>query len=78
MASRVPHRPAQLGAEAVAGRLGERERPRCRAGARDHVSERPRDIAISPVRIISTRPYGRTTRSNASTFSRPPVISTVI
>ena len=33
------------------------------------VSERPREIAISPVRAISIRPNGRMSRSNASTLS---------
>src|SRR5215208_2912293 len=34
-------------------------------------------MAISPVRAISTRPNGRTMRSNASTFSHVPVTSTI-
>ena len=42
------------------------------------VSLRPREIAISPVRIISMSPNGRTMRSNASIFSVVPVISMMI
>src|SRR5688572_1319857 len=46
-------------------------------GSGSYVSPRPREIAISPVRAISTRPNGRTMRSNASIFSQVPVISTI-
>jgi hypothetical protein len=42
-----------------------------------YVSLRPREIAISPVRAISTSPNGRTMRSNASIFSHVPVTSTI-
>src|SRR4051794_27602174 len=41
------------------------------------VSPRPREIAISPVRIISTIPNGRTISSKASILSVVPVISTM-
>src|SRR3954462_317330 len=41
------------------------------------VSPRPREIAISPVRIISTIPNGRTISSKASTLSVVPVTSTM-
>ena len=40
------------------------------------VADRPREIAISPVRIISISPNGRIIRSNAAIFSLGPVIST--
>src|SRR3954467_90925 len=41
------------------------------------VSPRPREMAISPVRIISTIPNGRTISSKASILSVVPVISTM-
>ena len=70
---RVAHRDHEMRVQPSAQPLGERERPRLLPPedevVRAHVSARPLDIAISPVRIISIRPYGRTTRSNAAIFS---------
>ena len=61
-------------ARAVRGAGGRRPA----ATRRAQVSPRPREMAISPVRIISMSPNGRTMRSKASTLSVVPVTSMMI
>ena len=71
-------RPGGRGARVGRGALS-RARPAARAReACAQVSPRPREIAISPVRIISMSPNGRTMRSKASIFSVVPVTSMMI
>ena len=55
-----------------------RYRAEASRGRPDYVSVRPREIAISPVRIISISPNGRTMFSKALILSVVPVISMMI
>ena len=69
---RPPDRFLDTLAEPAQRLLGQR---RCLSPATGSGLARPREIAISPVRIISISPNGRTMFSNASILSVVPVIS---